>query len=182
VKDDKLIDDFDEKASQDGRGSSEQEAQEPVEAAEQQETPEAEQPGDYLADLQRERAEFSNYKKRIEKERSLWGDAIKGDLALSLLPVLDDFDRAVENMPEDGTGKDWVNGILLIHRKLQQQLEALGVEEISAVGEEFDPALHEAVTHEESADHEPHQVIGVVRKGYRLGDKILRPALVRVAS
>jgi molecular chaperone GrpE len=178
VKDDKLKEEIEERASQDGSRTE----QEDPEAAPDQEMPESDKVAEYLADLQRERAEFSNYKKRMEKERGLWGDTIKGDLLLNLLPVLDDFDRAVENLPEDGTGKDWVNGILLIHRKLQQQLEALGVEEINAVGEEFDPALHEAVTHEESVDYAPHQVIGVVRKGYRLGDKILRPALVRVAS
>jgi molecular chaperone GrpE len=140
------------------------------------------QAAEYLAGWQRERAEYANYKKRVERERIQWQDIIRSDLVLNLLPVIDDFERAVENLPEEGPARDWANGILLIHRKLKQQLEDLGLEEIDAVGHEFDPEMHEAVTHEPSSEHDSGKVIGVLRRGYRLGDKIVRPALVRVAS
>lgn len=140
------------------------------------------QAAEYLAALQRERAEFSNYKKRIEKDRAQWQDTLRSDVIMELLPVLDDFDRALENLPGEGPARDWANGVLLIQRKLKSQLENLGLAEIEAAGLPFDPELHEAVTHEDSADHESGAVIAVLRKGYRLGERILRPALVRVAS
>jgi molecular chaperone GrpE len=140
------------------------------------------QAAEYLAGWQRERAEYANYKKRVERERIQWQDVIRSDLVLNLLPVIDDFERAVENLPEEGPARDWANGILLIHRKLKQQMEDLGLEEIDAVGHEFDPEMHEAVTHEPSTEHDSGKVIGVLRRGYRLGDKVVRPALVRVAS
>ncbi len=148
------------------------------------------QPGDgqaskeaeYLEGWQRALAELSNYKKRTERDRAQWQETLTGDIVLELLPVLDDFDRAVENLPEDTAEKEWVNGILLIQRKLKSQLEKLGLQEIEAAGSEFDPKLHEAVTHEASNEHPSGHVIGVVRKGYRLGERVVRPALVRVAT
>jgi molecular chaperone GrpE len=140
------------------------------------------QAAEYLAGWQRERAEYANYRKRVDRERSQWQDVIRSDFVLNLLPVIDDLERAVENLPEEGPVRDWANGILLIQRKLKQQMEDLGLEEIDAVGQEFDPAMHEAVTHEPSDEHDSGKVIGVLRRGYRLGDKIVRPALVRVAS
>ena len=99
--------------------------------------------------------------------------------------VLDDFDRAVKDKPADdeaGALAQWANGVALIQRKLQNVLDAEGVERIKAEGQPFDPAQHEAVTHEDSEGSQPGQVIGVVRQGYRIGDKIIRPALVRVAK
>lgn len=140
------------------------------------------QAAEYLAALQRERAEFSNYRKRMEKDRAQWQDMLRSDVIMELLPVLDDFDRALENLPDDGKAREWANGVLLIQRKLKSQLENLGLEEIKASDQPFNPELHEAVTHETSADHESGAVISVLRKGYRLGERILRPALVRVAS
>jgi molecular chaperone GrpE len=169
-------------ASQDGQGPVVSDAPEDVAVTnEEAQALGAEQAAEYLAALQRERAEFSNYRKRMEKDRSQWQDAIRSDFILELLPVLDDFDRATENLPEEGPARDWASGVLLIQRKLKSQLENLGLEEINAAGT-FDPQLHEAVTHETSDKHEPGEVIAVLRKGYRLGERILRPALVRVAS
>lgn len=139
---------------------------------------------EYLAGWQRALAELSNYKKRTERDRAQWQETITTDIVLELLPVLDDFDRAMESLPSggDSTQQEWANGVLLIHRKLKTLLERLGLQEIEAVGAEFDPNLHEAVTHEDSNEHPTGHVIGVVRRGYRIGDRVVRPALVRVAS
>jgi len=136
----------------------------------------------YLEGWQRERAELANFKKRMEREREQWQAAILGDLLLGLLPILDDFDLALASVPDDAEHQEWLNGIILIQRKLRAHLEKLGLEEIEAVGQPFDPVLHEAMTHEASDDHQPDCVIGIVRKGYRLADRVLRPALVRVSS
>lgn len=192
VSDENKIDqDAEAQASSDGRG--------PAEAAESegaQKQPAAESASGEITDLetakakaaeyldgwQRAVAELANYKKRTDRERTMWQDTLTGNMVLGLLPILDDFDRAAENLPEDGAARDWANGILLIQRKLKTQLENLGLQEIEAEGQEFDPELHEAVTHEASTEHQPGEVIGVLRKGYRIGDKVLRPALVRVSS
>jgi molecular chaperone GrpE len=174
VSDENLIED-ESQASQDGQGAQANAADSEAQA------PTSEQAAEYLAALQRERAEFSNFKKRTEKERAQWQDTIRSDLIMELLPVLDDFARATENLPEEGPARDWANGVLLIQRKLKTQLENIGLEEIE-VGGTFDPELHEAVTHESSEQHKPGEIIAVLRKGYRLGERVLRPALVRVAQ
>ncbi len=140
------------------------------------------QAAEYLAGWQRALAELANYKKRTDRDRALWQETIRGDILLELLPVLDDFDRAQGNLPESDASQEWVNGILLIHRKLTGQLEALGLEEINALGEPFNPEWHEAVMQEDSDEHESGAVSAVLRKGYRIGEKVLRPALVRVAT
>jgi molecular chaperone GrpE len=98
-----------------------------------------------------------------------------------LLPVMDDMNRAFANVPADQADSDWVNGFRLIQRKLQGVLDGEGVTPIVAEGQHFDPSLHHAVTHEEAEGVESGVVIAEVAKGYKLGDKILRPAMVRVA-
>ncbi|MBN1312577.1 MAG: nucleotide exchange factor GrpE [Anaerolineae bacterium] len=140
------------------------------------------QAAEYLDGWQRARADLENYRKRITRERKEWEAMIKGEIILNLLPALDDFDLALENLPEDVAEHDWVGGIVLVHRKLHGQLEAMDLSEIEAMGQTFDPELHEAVTHEKSDSHQPNEIIGVMRKGYRLGDKVIRAAMVRVAS
>jgi molecular chaperone GrpE len=125
---------------------------------------------------------MDNYRKRVLRERAEWEASIKGDIVLSLLPALDDFDLAMANLPDDISQHDWVNGITLIHRKLRGQMEELGLTEIEARGQSFDPLCHEAVTHEKSETHASGEIIDVMRKGYRLGDKVIRAAMVRVAS
>jgi molecular chaperone GrpE len=102
-------------------------------------------------------------------------------LLTKLLSVLDDFDRALANVPED-THEGWVDGVRLVERKLRSALESEGVTPIEAVGEPFDPNLHEAVVHEETTEYPDNQVLGEVQRGYRLRDRVLRPALVRVAN
>lgn len=140
------------------------------------------QAAEYLDGWQRARAELDNYRKRVTRERAEWEAAIKGDIILSLLPALDDFDLALANLPGDIAEHEWVNGMILVHRKLRAEMEALGLSEIETTGQSFDPALHEAVTHEKSETHQSGEIIAVMRKGYRMGDKVIRPAMVRVAS
>lgn len=141
---------------------------------------------EYLDGWQRARAEFANYKRRVEKEQGEAHQFAAARVLGRFLEVLDDFDRALADRPGDGADAEalarWAAGVGLIQRKLQNLLDAENVERIPADGQAFDPNLHEAVTHEDSAEHEPGAVIGVIRQGYRLGDRVIRPALVRVAK
>ena len=98
-----------------------------------------------------------------------------------LLAVLEYFDRALDNVPPD-TDDAWVEGVRLVERKLRNVLEAEGVTPIEAVGQPFDPNVHEAVVHEETADYPDNHVIDELQRGYRLHDRVLRPALVKVAN
>ena len=140
-----------------------------------------EQSDEHLRSWQRTAADFSNYRRRIEEEREGLLQFSNALLIGKLLSVLDDFDRALANVPAD-THEGWVDGVRLVERKLRNLLEAEGVTQIEALGHEFDPNLHEAVVHEETADHPDNQVIGELQRGYRLRDRVLRPALVRVAN
>ncbi len=137
---------------------------------------------EYLDGWQRARAEFANYKKRIEKEQEDRIKSANGAFIAKLLPVIDDFERAFQTLPLELMGMTWLEGIVLIQRKLQMLLELEGVTAVETEGQMFDPTLHQAVTHEESEDHEEGQIIGEVQKGYKMGDKVLRPSLVRVAK
>lgn len=137
---------------------------------------------EYLDGWQRARAEFANYKKRIEKEQEDRIKSANGAFIAKLLPVMDDFERAFQTLPFDLMGMTWLEGIALIQRKLQMLLEQEGVTVIETEGRLFDPTLHQAVTHEESEEHEEGQIIGAVQKGYKMGDRVLRPSLVRVAK
>jgi molecular chaperone GrpE len=137
---------------------------------------------EYLDGWQRARAEFANYKKRIEKEQEEMIKSANGAFISRLLPVMDDFERAFQTLPLDLISLTWLEGIALIQRKLQILLEQEDVAVIETEGQIFDPTLHQAVTHEESEEHEEGQIIGEVQKGYKMGDKVLRPSLVRVAK
>ena len=139
------------------------------------------QAGEYLESLQRERASFQNYKKRVEAERGAQAERVRGDVLLQLLPVLDDFYRATDAVPDDQRD-GWYEGVLLIQRKLERFLEEQGVTEIQALGERFDPNFHEAVGVDTESDAEPETITEVLQRGYRQKDRVLRPALVRVAS
>lgn len=130
---------------------------------------------------QRERADFANYKRRVERDQQMIAQNMKGEIVKKYLAVLDDLERALKVQPADGSASAWANGIDLIYRKLQNILEAEGVQRIQAEGKEFDPTHHEAITHEDSPDHASGEIIEVVQQGYTLGDRVLRPALVRVA-
>ncbi len=137
---------------------------------------------EYLDGWRRSQAEFSNYKKRQRAEQGKIRELANANLLRKLLPVLDDFERAITTMPDGIRHLSWSQGLLMIERKLEAIFETEGVEPVDTVGEPFDPNYHEAVTHEEVPGYEEGQVIGEVQKGYVLGDRVLRPALVRVAK
>ena len=136
---------------------------------------------EHLYNWQRSAADFANFKRRTDEERAALGQFSTAVLIGKLLGVLDDFDRALESVPADAHDA-WIEGVKLVERKLRGVLESEGVTPIEAVGEPFDPNLHEAVVHEDTADHPDNQVIGEVQRGYRLHDRVIRPSLVRVAN
>lgn len=137
---------------------------------------------EYLDGWQRALADFSNYKRRVERDQQLNYQNTIGMVVKRYLPILDDLERALNNRPLEGNGAVWAGGIELIYRKFLMSLEADGVNVMQAAGEQFDPNLHEAISQEPSPDHESGQVIEVLQKGYYLGDRVLRPAVVRVAE
>jgi molecular chaperone GrpE len=138
---------------------------------------------EYLNGWQRERAEFINYKKRIEREQSQGGQNTFGNAIRRYLDIADDLGRALKdkNRPTEGNGAVWAEGIDLIHRKMIAAFEADGLKMIDAKGKFFDPNLHEAISNEDSPGHESGQIIDVVQPGYMLGERVIRPARVRVA-
>ena len=131
--------------------------------------------------LQRERADFANYRRRNEAERSDYARFAKTELITRLLEVLDTFDRALETVPAQNKGEPWVEGIWLVERKLRDILRSEGLEEVDSAGKPFDPHIHEAIGHVDSRAPEG-TVVDEVRKAYKLHDKIIRPALVTVAK
>lgn len=137
---------------------------------------------EYLDGWRRAKAEFANYKKRRQAEQTRMRDQANASLIRKLLPVLDDFDRAVATMPAGFHKLSWIEGILMVRRKLEVVLESEGVEPIETRGETFDPRYHEAVTHEELEGYDEGEIIGEIQKGYLVGERVLRPALVRVAK
>ncbi|MFP3853146.1 MAG: nucleotide exchange factor GrpE [Anaerolineales bacterium] len=140
------------------------------------------QAAEYLDGWQRARAELANYKKRVERERRESYQRAAGDILVKQLEILDDLERALEDRPDEGPAASWAEGIDLVHRKFQMMLDSYNVERIEAAGEPFDPNVHEAISHEETDEVDEGYVIDVVKPGYRMGDRILRPALVRVAK
>lgn len=137
---------------------------------------------EYLDGWRRAQAEFANYKKRQRAEQQRTQELANASLIRKLLPVLDDLDRALATMPAPLHQLSWTEGILMVRRKLELILETEGVEPIETQGRLFDPHYHEAVTHEEMEGYEDGEIIGEVQKGYVLGDRVIRPALVRVAK
>ncbi len=127
---------------------------------------------------QRAVAEFQNFKKRLERDRETDQIMMKGDIIRQFLPILDDLERALGERPSQDP---WSEGIELIERKLQSILDAEGLKRIEAVGELFDPNFHEAISTEPVDGMESGRIVAVVRNGYMLGDRVIRPAQVRVA-
>ncbi len=140
------------------------------------------QAAEYLDGWQRTQAEFSNYKKRQEVARAQVTANANAALLRKLLPVLDDLERALATLPVGLSRLTWCEGVFMIKRKLDLILEIEGVKPIETEGQTFDPRYHEAVTHEEVLGYEDGQIIGEVQRGYVLGERVLRPALVRVAK
>jgi len=139
------------------------------------------QADEYLDQLQRTAAQFSNYKKRIDREQTEFTRLASANLLTRLLPVLDDFERAFETMPPQLVAATWTEGLALIYRKLQLILQQEEVEIIETEAQAFDPRLHQAVTYEEADGFGEGQIIAEVQKGYRIGERVLRPSMVRVA-
>jgi molecular chaperone GrpE len=135
---------------------------------------------DYYDRLLRKTAEFDNYRKRVERERREQADQSIADLLLELLLVVDDFDRALTVGGEGGEA--YRKGVELIHAKLHDLLRKQGLRPIESLGTDFDPNVHQAVSHEESPEHREGEVIGEMRRGYMKGDRLLRPAMVKVAK
>ena len=135
---------------------------------------------DYYDRLLRQAAEFDNYRKRTERERREMAQYAAGDVLEALLPVVDDFERAlqVEAGPDAAAYR---TGVELIYKQLQDLLARRGVTSIEAVGKPFDPRFHQAITYESSPGRAEGDVLEVVRRGYMLGDRLLRPAMVKVA-
>ena len=131
---------------------------------------------------QRTAADYANYKRRTEQEREQSLGLANESLLRKLLSVADDFDRALDAMPKESEHVAWVEGVRLVERKLRSLLESEGVTPIEAWGKRFDPHEHEAVLHQETADAPDGTVINELQKGYRIRDRILRPALVAVAN
>jgi len=131
--------------------------------------------------LLRKQADFDNYRKRIERERREQADQAIVDLLQDVLPVVDDFDRALTSDAGEGSAA-YRKGVELIHGKLHDLLRRYGVTPIEALGAEFDPNLHQAVIQEFSPEHREGEVIGELQKGYMIKDRLLRPAMVKVAK
>lgn len=125
-------------------------------------------------------ADFDNFKKRARQEQLETIQHASAELIGRLLPALDDLHKALENKPA-GTDESWIKGVELSVRKLEEALGAHGLEPIESVGARFDPKLHEAIGHEESAEHPEDTVITELRRGYRIRDRVVRPALVKVS-
>jgi molecular chaperone GrpE len=136
---------------------------------------------EYLDLLRRARADFTNFKRRVEEERAEQARNARVEFILKLLPVLDDFERGLATAPPEHQQNEWMAGILLIERKLRSLLSSEGVERIPSEKAMFNPWLHEAVGYESSPELEDGRVLHVVRPGYSMGDSVIRPAQVIVA-
>lgn len=137
---------------------------------------------EYLDGWQRARAELANARKRFQREREQAYANAKADLLIRLLPVVDDFDRAFESLPDNPSTASWTEGVKLVQRKLLVLLEQERVEAIESAGQEFDPLLHQAVTHEPSTEVPEGHIIAEIQRGYRVDDRVLRPGVVRVSA
>jgi len=152
----------------------------------------SEAPPDAIAELRREKeelqdrllrtaAEFDNYRKRIDRERRDQADSAKADAIEELLPIIDNLERALQ-APVGTDGEGYRKGVELVHQQMMELLRRRGVKPIQSVGADFDPRVHEAVVHEASADHREGEVMEELRRGYMLGERLLRPAMVKVAK
>jgi molecular chaperone GrpE len=147
---------------------------------------------DPLAEMQREKdalqerllrtaAEFDNYRKRVERERRERADMATADALEELLPIIDNLELALES-PDGGDPAVYKKGVELIHQQMTELVRKRGVKPIPAVGTDFDPRIHEAVVHEVSPAHREGEVMEELRRGYMLGDRLLRATLVKVAK
>jgi molecular chaperone GrpE len=132
--------------------------------------------------LQRTQADFINYKRRTAQEQNEGRTAAQAAILAQILPVLDDLGRAIQSIPPELRNNSWVQGILLVAKRLSDVLEQSGVRQIGQPGEKFDPHWHEAISKETRSDVPEGSILQVYQPGYVLGDRIVRPAQVAVAS
>ncbi len=135
--------------------------------------------GQHYASWQRSAADYANYKRRMDEERAEVGRLASAALVINLLPLMDDIERALRNVDVKLAGLTWIDGIWLIYRKFEAVLQNAGVTEIEADSQTFDPNVHESIS---EAEGEEGKVISVVQKGYALGDRVIRPAMVIVGN
>lgn len=131
--------------------------------------------------LMRRQAEFENFRKRIDRERTETHARARADIVTELLPVLDNLERALQSSRKQEAGESILEGVKLIHRQFLDVLGGLGLSPVKAVGEPFDPHMHEAVTTEPTDEHPENTVLAELQRGYMLGERLLRPAMVKVA-
>lgn len=132
--------------------------------------------------LLRVHADFDNFKRRTQEERAELFDTARAEMALKLMPVIDNFDRAAEHVPEPIQKDPWYAGIEGIRKQFNELLAELGIERIKSVGEPFDPNRHEAISHEPSGDYDKDIISEEFEAGYALGDAVIRPSKVNVSS
>ena len=137
---------------------------------------------DYYDRLLRKTAEFDNYRKRIERERQQVSEAAAANLLEELLPLVDDLERALKADPGSEGAEAYRRGVELIHRQLLEVLKKRGVRPVDSVGADFDPHFHQAVSHEPAQGRREGEIIEEFRRSYMLGDRLLRPAMVKVAK
>ena len=136
---------------------------------------------DYLEQWRRAAADFANFKRRTEQDRAEMAKLFNEGFVKALLPVLDNFERALAAIPADLKTHSWVEGVSLTEKQLRAALEKEGLSAIEALGQKFDPNLHEAVAHDISDEHEEDSVIEEYQKGYKLHDRVIRPSMVKVS-
>jgi molecular chaperone GrpE len=168
-----------EKVEQGEVAQAEAEATEEIESLKKALAEEKDKAEKYLTNWQRAQADFVNYKRRIEQERGEVVNYANSALILSILPVVDDLERALASVPDELAGSKWVEGVRHIYRKLLGALETQGVSVIEAEGKDFDPNFHEAVM---MAEGEEGKVIGETQKGYKLHNRVIRPSKVMVGK
>lgn len=135
-----------------------------------------------LEGWQRSRAEFTNYRRRTQQELAESKDRGALDAVAKMLPIIDDFERALNNIPQELQDHPWMNGTALILKNMHKLLDDYKIEELDPVGEDFNPNFHEAIGTDDSSDYDSGIVTTTLQKGYKSGERILRPALVRVAN
>jgi molecular chaperone GrpE len=164
-------------------GSAEAEERTELEALRQELDAQQSLADEYLDSWKRTAAAFENYRKRQQRDQKQRDETTKVALLTDLLSIMDDLERALAQMPEEAKESPWGSGIQLVHRKFLNVVERMGLTEIeTTVGEPFDPYYHEAAFHEPSDAYPEDSVLDILRRGYRIGDRVLRATMVKVAK
>jgi molecular chaperone GrpE len=172
-----------ETGAPDGQAADEETEKDPLAALQAQVDAMTQERATLYDQLLRRQAEFENYRRRIDRERSETYTRARAEVLLELLPVIDNFERALASLENSGGDAESLrHGVELIHKQFKDALTKFGLEPVESVGQTFDPHVHEAVTIEPTDKHKENTVIEEFQRGYRLGEKLLRPAKVKVAS